>query len=149
MVLKVVFLSWFKSFLSHIWQFVLLDGIIKSSTQDIPVGSLQGSFISALLFILFINDLVNVSNNTECLIFTDDTSIFSFGINLNQLYTTMNNQVKINCKWFNANKLSINANKTNHIIFQKSWQNVYNDNLILNDSPLHRVANTKFLRVIV
>ena len=98
------------------------------STQDIPVGSPQGSSISALLFILFINDLANVSNNTECPMFADDTSIFCFGSNLNQFYTTMNNQLKIHCKWFNANKLSIFANKTNYIIFHKSRQNVYNDN---------------------
>ena len=61
----------------------------------------------------------------------------------------MNNQLKVYCKWFNANKLSINANKTNHIIFHKSRKNVYN-NLILNDSsPPLRVANTKFLGAIV
>ena len=82
--------------------------------------------------------------------FADDTSIFCSGSNLKQLYnTTMNNELKIYCKWFNAYKLSINANKTNYIIFRKSRQNVYNDNLILNYSPLHRVTNTKFLGVIV
>ena len=42
----------------------------------------------------------------------------------------MNNQLKIDCKWFNANKLSINENKTNYIIFLKSRQNVYNGNFI-------------------
>ena len=47
--------------------------------------------------------------------FADDTSIFCFDSNLNQLHATMNNQLKIYCKWFNANKLSINANKTNYI----------------------------------
>ena len=124
---KCSVLSWYMSFLSHRRQFVLLDGR-KSSTQDIPVGSPQGSSISALLFILFINDLANVSNNTECPMFADDTSIFCFGSNLNQFYTTMNKQLKIHCKWFNANKLSIFANKTNYIIFHKSRQNVYNDN---------------------
>ena len=54
--------------------------------------------------------------------FADDTIIFCFGSNLNQLYTTMNNQLKIYCKWFNANKLSINANKTNYIIFQNLYR---------------------------
>ena len=106
------------SFLSHRWQFVLFDGI-KFSTQDIPVGSPQGSSISALLFILFINDLANVSNNTECLMFADDTSIFCFGSNLNR----SNNQIKIYCKWVNTN-----ANKTNYIVFHKYRQNVYDDN---------------------
>ena len=77
------------------------------------------------------------------------TSFFCFGSNLNQFYTTMNNQLKIYCKWFNANKLSNNANKTNYYVFHKTQQNVYNDNLILNDSSLHRVPKTKFVRVIV
>ena len=72
--------------------------------------------------------------------FADDTSIFCFGSNLNQIYATLDNQLKIYCKWFNTNKLSINANKIYYIIFHKSRQNVYTDNLFLNDSPLHRVA---------
>ena len=60
----------------------------------------------------------------------------------------MNDHLKIYCNWFNANKLSINASKTNHIIFHNSQQNVYKD-LILYYSTLHPVANTKFLGVIV
>ena len=115
MVLKESVLSWYKSFLSRRRQFVLHD-CMKSATQEILVGSPQGSSISALLLILFINDLANVSNNTECLTFADDTSSFCFGSNLNQLYSTMNNHFKNYCKWFNAYKLYINANKTNFII---------------------------------
>ena len=61
----------------------------------------------------------------------------------------LSDQLKIHCKWFNASKLSINANKTNYITFHKSRKNVYNNYLILNNSPLHCVANTKFLGVIV
>ena len=84
MVLKVVFCI----DVSHC---CLTDG---SSYYSIPAGSPRGGSISALLFILFINDLANVSNNAECLMFADDTSIFCFGSNLNQLYTTMNDQLK-------------------------------------------------------
>ena len=107
--------------MSHRRQFVLLDSI-KSSTQDIPIGIPQGSYISVLLSILLINDLASVSNNKECRMFANDTSILCFGSNLNQLYTTIIDKLKVYSKWFNANELSINAKKPinpNKLIFRK------------------------------
>ena len=71
----------------------------KSSTENVPVGTSQGSSISALLFILFINDLAVVSNSTKCLMFADDTSIYCFGKNLEQLYRTLNEQLKSYYGW--------------------------------------------------
>ena len=49
---RVSVLSWFKSFLSNRQQFVMIDDA-KSPTKNVPVGTAQGSSISALLFILF------------------------------------------------------------------------------------------------
>ena len=81
--------------------------------------------------------------------FADDTSIFYFGKNLEQLYRTMNEQLKSYYGWFDANKLSINVGKNNYMIFHKPRQVVYDNELLINERPLQRVTNTRFLGVTV
>ena len=121
----------------------------KSSTKNVPVGTPHDSSIGDLLLILFINDFAVVSNSTECLMFADDTSIFCFGENLEQLYRTMNEQLKSYYGWFDANELSSNISKANYTIIHKPRQVVYDNELFINDRPLQRVTNTRFLGVTV
>ena len=52
-------LNWFRSYFEHRKQFVAFDNK-KSQTNKITCGVRQGSVLSPLLFILYINDLKNV-----------------------------------------------------------------------------------------
>ena len=53
-------LDWFKSYLSNRKQFVTIQGC-NSKHETISVGVPQGSILGPLLFILYVNDLQNVS----------------------------------------------------------------------------------------
>ena len=71
----------------------------------------QGSILGPLLFLLYINDLCNVSKALDFILFADDTNIF-FSHNVpNQLMEIVNNELKKLSSWFQANKLSINIKK--------------------------------------
>ena len=61
-------LKWFSSYLWHRKQFTQ-TGAIEISNLDIICGSILGS----LLFIIYVNDLSNVSKIFESIIFPDDT----------------------------------------------------------------------------
>ena len=116
-----VALQWFKSYLSCRTQFVQYNGY-NSSSKYIKCGVPQGSILGPLLFLLYINDLCNVSKALDFILFADDTNIFFSHNGPNQLMEIVNNELKKLSSWFQANKLSINIKKSNFILF-KTKQN--------------------------
>ena len=69
----------------------------NTSFQDIVCGVPQGSIFDPLLFILHINDLRNVSNALDPIIFADHANVFISDKNLNTLFTKANLEMqKIN-----------------------------------------------------
>ena len=66
--------KWIQSYLSQRKQFVEYDEV-KSSCKDIVCGIPQGSILGPKLFILYINDICNVSTLLKYVLFADDTNL--------------------------------------------------------------------------
>ena len=142
-------LQWFKSYLSGRSQFVQYNGY-KSSLKYVECGVPQGSILGPLLFLIYINDLCNVSKALDFILFADDTNIFFSHKDPIVLMELVNTELqKLSC-WFQANKLSINVKKSNYIIFKTS-QNRQKLNLdfSINDTKIDRITETMFLGVII
>ena len=110
-------LNLFKSYLTNRKQFVQLNRV-SSKFSNICRGVPQGSTLSGLLFLLFINDIVNSSDKLFFNLFADDTSIYLNNANLNNLYDVMNEELVKVGNWLSANKLSLNVSKTTYILFK-------------------------------
>ena len=65
---------------------------------------------------LYINDLPNISNVLGFYLFTDDTNIYYESDSLQNLEKTIKELHKLYL-WLNVNRLSLNIDKTNYIIF--------------------------------
>ena len=76
--LQDIILIWFKNYLSNRIQYVTYNGI-KSMTDIIKCGVPQGSILGPLLFLMYINDLCQVSVFCLPLLFADDTNLFITG----------------------------------------------------------------------
>ena len=138
----------FYNYLSNRKQFVEINSV-SSGFCDICRGVPQGSVLSALLFILFINDIVNSSNKLFFNLFADDTSIYYKNKNVDDLYRTMNEELNKVGIWLGANKLSLNVNKTIYILFKGKKKLIDVPNLYMYGSPISRNENTKFLGIFI
>ena len=76
--------------------------------------------LGRLLFILYINDLANVSENLFSILFADATTVLIEGTNINTMIATLNCELAILTEWLNANKLSINVSKSHYMVFHRS-----------------------------
>ena len=80
-------------------------------------GVPQGSILGPLLFILYINDIAKCSEILRLILFADDTNIFYSNSDTSEIENVVNTELCKLSTWFKANKLSLNATKTNFIIF--------------------------------
>ena len=77
----------------------------------------QGSVLGPLLFLIYINDLPSVSKCLTFYLFADDTNIYFEASDLFTLQKVVNRELRNVKKWPDANKLALNVDKTNFVIF--------------------------------
>ena len=154
--------NWFKSYLNNRKQYVNVDSN-RSDLHNIICGVPQGSILGPLLFILYVNDITNTSDVLEFILFADDTTILYSHDNIPSQINSINRKLLEVSNWFKANKLSVNASKTNFMILGTPHMTKCNNdinnstgeplsntfNVVLDGTELARVKKTKFLGLII
>ena len=126
--------KWVASYLNNRKQYVSFLSE-HSSYADVVCGVQQGSILGPLLFILYINDICNISNYFTFTLFADDTTIVSAHHDIDILFSQANIELTKFYNWFCINKLSLDIDKTSYILFSskqddpKNTINVYNINI--------------------
>ena len=110
-------LDWFTNYLSDRKQYVVYNNT-KSNKKNITCGVPQGSILGPLLFLLYINDICNVSVILFPILFADDTNIFLNGKHNDELVQCMNCELNKVVIWLAANTLSLNIEKIHFMMFR-------------------------------
>ena len=142
-------LAWFWSYLSERHQFVSVNGI-NSELLKIACGVPKGSVLGPLLFLIFINDLPNISKKLNFYLFADDTNIYYASKSIYDLVRNVNAELKYVQKWLDANRLSFNISQTNYIIFHSSSKTIPSDILMkIGEQHITRVNHVRFLGLLL
>ena len=90
-----------------------------TATRAIDTGILQGSILGPLLFVLFINDLLDPVVCCNSLLSADDAILFS-AQDLQTIECTLNYDFVHISNWMTQNHLFLNKEKTEVVLFSTS-----------------------------
>ena len=97
--------KWFESYLFNRTQYTCINGT-SSTMLQVRCGVPQGSVLGPLLFLVYINDVANISTDFKIRLFADDSNLFIYHKNVFSLYQIANNLLQNLHEWFLLNKLS-------------------------------------------
>ena len=125
MVVREIALQWITNYLIIGKQYVSL--LSKSSLYaDVVCSVPQGPILDPSLFMLYINDISNIYCSFLFVLLADDTTIVSAHHNIDILYCQANIELRKLYNWFCLNKLYVNINKTDYILFSHEYDDPKN-----------------------
>ena len=142
----------FESYLTNRFQYVEMNET-KSELLPIMTGVPQGSILGPVLFIIYINDISEVSKTFEFIMYADDSTLTSTLNSFLSDNTDPSPDVLINrelikiTEWLNSNKLSLNVQKTKFTIFHQPNKKVRIPNITINSIPVEHVNTFNFLGI--
>ena len=157
-------LTLLKSYLSSRLQCVSFHDA-TSEVLEVKYGVPQGSILGPLLFLLYVNDIVNCYGGSDCqfVLYADDTNIFITGASKEKTFIKANKVLKIVSNYMRSNLLHINMSKCCFIHFQPKstydetcartrpylLNNDESKSIFINGQEIKKVSCAKFLGIIV
>ena len=117
------------SYLSNRKQFLYFNGE-TSNNLEVTCGVPQGFVLGPLFFSIYINDLSDLKNRGDLVVYADDTTIVG-ELKTNLIHDNLT-AVKI---WISQNKLTNNKSKTKVITFGLNWPSKLNWNEVKLEQP--------------
>lgn len=143
--IKANVLKWFESWLMQRWQATEINGE-RSDFREITKGIPQGTPLSCVLFLVYINDFLSVLVKCNANLFADDAVIWLAGKCWKTLVENMNSDLERVSIYMKMNKLQLNVSKSKLLVI--GGVNLSAD-VKIDDCLLERVVNVKYLGIIV
>ena len=136
------------SFLTSPKRYVSLNGY-DSDELNVVCGVPQGSTLGPLLFLIYINDLRFSLKSSVANHFADDACIIHQSKKLKMLESNLNHDVKLCFEWLNANRLSLNTNKTKLLFFHSKKKSFAFENISIKLNKIKQLHadNVKYLGI--
>ena len=133
-------LEWIVSYLDNRKQCTRANNI-NSRVIQVPNGVPQGSSLGPLLFIYYINDLIELTSADNIILFADDVVIHDGRTNLEHLKTLIQGYLDTVVKWCTNNRIKMNVSQTKLMTINEKL----NDEIILQ-TPKGVIGNTKWYK---
>ncbi|KAK3101624.1 hypothetical protein FSP39_004973 [Pinctada imbricata] len=136
-------LSWFHSYLHNRYQRLVINGI-ETDWLSISAGVPQGSILGPILFLIYINDIVQ-DINSSIKLFADDTTLYVIVDSPASAANSLNNDLDTIHAWSLKWLVDFSPDKTEVMIFSKKRAPSQHPSLFLNDTCLTEVPSHRHL----
>jgi hypothetical protein len=141
-------LLWFSDYLQNRKQRTLING--QTSNWHILKGGVpQGSVLGPLLFLVFINDIINSVKNCDINLFADDTCLIKHGKNRNEIANNLNSDLVNIHKWAQKWLVKFSPTKTESLIISKKQNLDNHPPLYLDGHVILEAKHHKHLGIIL
>lgn len=154
--IRGIALNWFKSYLidrEQVCKFKNIFSTPKITKNGVP----QGSVLSATLFLVFINDLLEQRFKGRITAFADDIAFSYSQQTKTDVWESINHDLKMLMKWCISNFMVVNVSKTKYINFdfrsfefdrEIVYHNVLcNTNVVCDCQKIEKVNSFKYLGI--
>ncbi len=138
-------LSWFISYLENRKQRVIIEGE-NSDWKPVKAGVPQGSVLGPLLFLIYINDIVNVVES-QVKLFADDTSLFIIVEDPISAANSLNSDLTNISDWSRQWLVNFNPAKTECLLISRKVNPPNHPPLFFNNVKVANVDNHTHLGV--
>ncbi len=136
-------LEWLENYLTDRLQRVVINGQ-SSEWKNVSAGVPQGSILGPLLFLVYINDIVNdIHSNIR--LFADDTSIYIIVDDPMNSAQQLNQDLEIVNTWAEKWLVKFNPSKTEKLLFSLKSNNPVHPPLVFSNSHINTVTEHKHL----
>ena len=139
-------LNWFSDYLQDRKQRVVLPGA-NSSWTSIKAGVPQGSILGPLLFLLYINDIVE-DIHSSIRLFADDTSLYIIVDNPIQAAEQLNSDLLKIHLWATKWLVRFNPEKSESMLFSRKINKPFHPQVIMDQKNIVEVDSHKHLGVV-
>lgn len=144
-------LQLFRSYLTSRNIFVAGNGMV-SNRKEVKIGVPQGSILGPLLYIIYTNDFINSLSSSQAYIYADDTAITVSDNDATRALETMQEELSSASSWFAANKLKLNAAKTQLCLFGtpqqlRCFREATTTQVVINDAVIRESKFVNYLGV--
>ena len=102
------------------------------------------------MFLIYVNDICNVSALANLILFADDTNLLFSHKDLTSLTEMVNQEINKFSSWLIANKLSLNLDKTKFMVFSPRQRKIPAEiSIAINGKEIEKVKQTIFLGVVI
>lgn len=136
-------LKWFENYLHKRKQRVVIDGE-NSNWKEVPAGVPQGSVLGPLLFLIYINDLVDTVDS-EIRLFADDTTVFVFVDNPVLSAEQLNKDLERMKEWADQWLITFSPPKTKSMTISWKKPKLNHPPLFMGNDQLENVNEFKHL----
>ena len=109
--------NWIDSFYKNRQQYTLWEDQKSDIIKNHNISIVQGSSMGPRLFNVYVNDLPNVSDKVEFVLFADDSNFMLSSPIPKELEKSLNRELRDIKDYFDSNGLSINTEKTTYLQF--------------------------------